>query len=182
MLCQIDSQFLYPWYTQQYSLKKSLKHRISPPEVYERIKVDNNSFAAWLRHLPLKEAGTQVMLYNGRAKNRQDVHEAVVDIDIGGRDLQQCADAVIRLRSEYLYARKRFDDISFHFTNGQLIAYIEWRKGKKIAFKNNRAQWIQTNNNQTDYSSFRKYNNLIFAYAGTYSLSKNMHPVVNLNN
>ena len=33
-------------------------------------------------------------LYNGELKYNQKVHERVVDLDVGKRDLQQCADAV----------------------------------------------------------------------------------------
>jgi hypothetical protein len=40
-----------------------------------------------------------VLLYNGAPKFRQDVHAAVIDIDVGTRDLQQCADATMRLRA-----------------------------------------------------------------------------------
>jgi hypothetical protein len=53
-----------------------------------------------------------VHLYDGSAKARQDVHAAVVDIDVPPRDLQQCADAVMRLWAEYRYARG--ETIAFH--------------------------------------------------------------------
>jgi hypothetical protein len=42
------------------------------------------------------------------------VHAAVVAIDVGKRDLQQCADAVMRLRAEYLLAREQPQLIRFH--------------------------------------------------------------------
>ena len=63
----------------------------------------------YLEEFPVKENGTKVMLYNGKEKNRQDVHAAVLDINIGNKDLQQCADAVMRLRAEYLYKTKQYD-------------------------------------------------------------------------
>lgn len=57
------------------------------------------SFGAWLRTLPLKK-GTTVYLYNGRPKENQDAQFAVVDISVGQEDLQQCADAVMRLHAQ----------------------------------------------------------------------------------
>ena len=182
ILYSIDSPFTYHWLSNSQTESDIVQSRIKIPIGYSRKKTEANSFTAWLRHLPLKEEGTKVKLYNGQLKNRQDVHEAIVDIDIGKSDLQQCADAVIRLRAEYLYAQKKYDDISFNFTNGQSIPYKEWRSGKKITFKNNKAIWINSGKDQTGYQSFKKYNNLIFAYAGTYSLNKEMLPVPKIEN
>jgi hypothetical protein len=53
-----------------------------------------------------------VLLFDGRKKPRQDVHAAVIAIDVGTRDLQQCADAVMRLRAEYLWSERA--PIEFH--------------------------------------------------------------------
>ncbi len=176
----LDSPYIYSWLQSNTSDLNTVEKRIPTPTGFKRVPVANNSFEDWLRNLPLKEKGSKVMLYNGEPKYRQDVHEAVVDIDIGNRDLQQCADAVIRLRAEYLYAYKKYNQISFNFTNGQPIAYSEWRKGNKIVFKNNKAVWVPDSIDKTGYQSFKNYYNLIFAYAGTYSLNQELQTVSNL--
>ena len=94
-----------------------------------RVDLPVDSFGAWLRYLPLKAAGEPVFFYDGRLKPNQSVHEAVVDIDVGNRNLQQCADSIIRLRAEYLYSRKALNQIAFHYTTGHLIPFSKWSKG-----------------------------------------------------
>ena len=81
---------------------ETLAHRFPPPSGYTRVPLLPDDFGAWLRTLPLAPAGTPVRLFDGRLKARQDLHAAVVAIDVGQRDLQQCADAVMRLWAEYL--------------------------------------------------------------------------------
>jgi Domain of unknown function (4846) len=71
------------------------------PAGYERIPVQTNSFGAYLRSIRLKPDKT-VYLFNGQRKANQSAQYAVLDISKGNRDLQQCADAVMRLRAEYL--------------------------------------------------------------------------------
>src|SRR5687767_9762606 len=76
------------------------------PKDYIRIKYPDGSFAHWLRQVPLKK-DTRVFLYNGELKRNQTAQFAVLDVPVGAKDLQQCADAVMRLRAEYLYSRKQ---------------------------------------------------------------------------
>lgn len=83
------------------------------PEGYVRMKADSNSFAGWLRQLILKEDKT-VYLFNGNTKTNQLAQFAVLDISVGKKDLQQCADAVMRLKAEYLFAQKKFKEIIFY--------------------------------------------------------------------
>jgi len=154
----------------------TLEERFFVPEGYERVVVEENSFGKYLRTLPLKPHGSKVKYYNGEEKKR-DVYEAVVDLDVGNRDLQQCADAVIRLRAEYLFQEKRYDDIHFNFTNGFTAAYSKWRDGYRITVQGNNAGWVKTNASSTDYQDFRKYLDTVFAYAGTLSLAQELVPV-----
>ena len=92
----------YSW-TDNYDINTALINRIPVPEGYERVEAVENSLADWLRHLPLKPYDAKMLLYNGREKPRQDVHAAIINIDVGNKDLQQCADAVMRLKAEYHY-------------------------------------------------------------------------------
>jgi Domain of unknown function (4846) len=86
------------------------------PDGYVRIPTDSNSFACWLRDISLKKDNT-VYLYNGTEKQNQTAQYAVINITVGNKDLQQCADAVMRLRAEYLFAQKRFTEIVFYDNN-----------------------------------------------------------------
>ncbi len=148
---------IYSWRAAQAETQAdTLATRIAPPPGFQRIPAAPSSWAAWLRGLPLKPAGTPVLLYTGAPKWRQDVHVAVIDIDVGSRDLQQCADAIMRLRGEWLFSAGRIGDIGFNYD------------GKRHAFASRR---------KTDYASFRKYMTLVFAYAGTYSLEHELRPM-----
>ena len=155
---------------------KQVTTRINPPEGYTRVVAPPNSFAAYLQTLPLKPHGSPVLYYNGTQK-RNPVHVAVVDLDVGKKDLQQCADALMRLRAEYLYQQERYDDIQFHFTNGFLADYGTWRQGKRIVVKGNRCYWNHSASPTTSYPSFRAYLEQVFIYAGTLSLEKELHSI-----
>ena len=152
---------------------QTVQDRIRVPDGFERIDVENNSFGQYLRDLPLKPHGTKIRLYNGEV-TKKNVHVAVLNIDIGNRDLQQCADAVIRLRAEYLYSQGLFKRIHFNFTNGFNADYWKWMNGNRIVVKGNNTFWVKNTNYSKEYSSFRKYLDVVFAYAGTLSLSNEM--------
>ena len=85
---------------------------IPTPPGYKRIAVTDESFSAWLRAVPLKK-DNRVFLYNGSLKPNQSAQFAVLDIPVGKKDLQQCADAIMRLRAQFLFDKKRFGEISF---------------------------------------------------------------------
>ena len=57
-------------------------------------------------------------------------HVTVINIDrYGNKDLQQYADAIIRLRAEHLYSRKDFTAIHFNFTSGNKASVTSWLSG-----------------------------------------------------
>ena len=143
-----DGRVPYPWLDHA-PLGDDLALRVAPPAGTSRIPLAEGSFGDWLRHLPLLPSGEAVHLYDGRLKSRQDVHAAIVDLDVGTRDLQQCADAVMRLRAEYLFAAHREGEIRFHPDEKTVLA---WKGG-------------------SDRKQFGKYLINVFAEAGTASLA-----------
>ena len=54
-------------------------------------RVEAGDFGSYLRGLPLKPEGSVVRLYNGLPKVWQRGAYAVIDMEIGEKDLQQCA-------------------------------------------------------------------------------------------
>ncbi len=167
----------YSWLS-DFSPENALVNRIPAPTNYQRTKVVKNSFADWLRHLPLKPEGTKVMLHNGAMKYNQSAHFAVIDIDTGTRDLQQCADAVMRLKAEYHYGLQQFEQIHFNYTSGDKVSFDDWRYGKKPQVSGNNVTFSsRTNTNDNSYKNFKRYMRAIFNYAGTYSLEKEMRSI-----
>ncbi len=124
----------------------TIGQRIAAPAGTTRVPA--TGFGAWLRSLPLLPEGTAVHHFDGSVKPRQDVHAAVIDLDVGKRDLQQCADAVMRLRAEYLLSANQ--RIAFHPDPGK-PREIAWAGG--------------------DRKAFAKFLVRVFADAGTASLS-----------
>ena len=165
---------IYPWMPAQ-QRGETLAERVVAPTGFERVPAEPGSFAAWLRALPLKAERAPVMLFDGRTKPRQDVQAAVIDIDIGSRDLQQCADAIMRLRAEWLFANGRQRDIGFNFTGGGRVGFERYSTGQRPDAKGRR--WTASAKPDASYPSFRKYMDLVFAYAGTASLEKELKSV-----
>lgn len=159
------------------TLGKTIDTRFTPPEGFERSALTQNSFAEYLRTLPLKSHGAEVKIFDGRVKHNYNVYDAVVDLEIGNKDLHQCADAIMRLKAEYLWNQKRYSEIHFNFTNGFRVDYAEWMKGKRMIVDGNKTYWSQSGTASNTYKDFWKYMELIFNYAGTLSLSKELKPV-----
>lgn len=131
---------------------------IPTPDGFTKVVAEKKSFAEWLSALTLKKSKT-VYLYNGSPKINQTAQFAVVNISVGDKDLQQCADAVMRLRAEYLYSQKRFSEIIFRDNNNN-----SYKLGAL-----------------TDRKHFDDYLNNVFARCGTLSLEKQLRPVKDLH-
>ncbi len=152
---------------------------IPVPTGFERVKATPQSFGQYLRNLRLKPDPT-VYLYNGQKKRNQRAQYAVIDIDVGKKNLQQCADAVMRIRAEYLFGQKKFQQIKFNFTSGDPALYTQWRQGYRARIRGNKVSWRKTQGYDASYHNFRKYLEVVFTYAGSYSLAKELKKVQNI--
>jgi hypothetical protein len=127
--------------------------QIPLPKGYKRTAADNRSFAAWLRKIGLKTDNT-VYLFDGSKKENQSAQFAVLDISVSKKNLQQCADAVMRLRAEYLFTQRNFDTILFADNDGT-----------KYIFKQPYSR-----------QNFDTYLDRVFGMCGSASLAKQLKP------
>ncbi|WP_114783735.1 DUF4846 domain-containing protein [Botryobacter ruber] len=155
----------------------TIAERFRLPKGFTRVSYPQGSFASYLRSFPLKPHGAVVHYYDGTVKANDGVYEAVLDIDVGKQNLQQCADAIMRLRAEHLYQQQQYDSIRFNFNSGFRADYATWRQGNRIQVRGNTCSWIKRAAPATTYASFKEYLQLVFTYAGTLSLEKELKPV-----
>ncbi|WP_294182604.1 DUF4846 domain-containing protein [uncultured Sphingobacterium sp.] len=138
----------------------TIKSRFLLPEGFKRLQYKTVAFGSFLENLPLYSIDQEVHYYNGKIKRRENIYNSVVKLHIGKRDLHQCADAIMRLRADYLYGQKRYKDIKFNFlSDGKPRAYTNYAKG------------------DYSYPTYWKYLEYIFAYANTASLHDELHQV-----
>jgi len=150
----------------QFSIQKSY----DVPSNYTRVPVKDGSFSAWLRQLPLKPDSAKVLTYAGDSVWYQLQADRVVDIDVGKRDLQQCADVLLRLKAEYHFSRGEIDKLTFHFTSGDKYSYQSWLNGIRPVVRGSTVTWKTVAKSKISHRNFRKWLDVVFTYAGTVSL------------
>ena len=150
---------------------------ISLPQGFNYVADGDSAYSKWLLDLKLKKSKL-VYLYNGKLKSNQDAQYSVLNIDIGKKDLVQCADAAMKLKADYLFEKHLYDQIKFLTTSGNEISFENWLKGMR--WKEQGAKLVSYNihkevsNIQQEYDSFMEF---VFSYCGTYSLSKQLKAV-----
>jgi hypothetical protein len=150
---------------------------ISLPEGFTYVDDGDSVYSNWLLDLALKKSKT-VYLYNGKLKSNQEAQYGVLTIDIGKKDLVQCADAAMKLRADHLFERHLYDQIKFLATSGDEISFESWLKGMR--WKEQGAKLVSYNIHKEGSSIQQEYNSfmeLVFSYCGTYSLSKQLKAV-----
>jgi hypothetical protein len=84
--------------------------------------------------------------------------------------LQQCADALIRIRSEYLWGNNRKGEIGFNFTSGHYCSWKKYSEGYRPKINGNKVTFSKTASANTSEENFYNYLNLIYMYSGTLPL------------
>lgn len=152
-----------------------LSERFSPPAGFQRVEVSPDSFGAFLRELPLRTDRVEVRSYRG--ERLSSPAEALVLIDVGAKDLQQCADAVIRLHAEYLWASGRADLAAYHFTSGDRSRWRDWQRGERFRVKGSKVERVMGAARAGDHATYRQWLDHTFVYAGSRSLARDSSPV-----
>jgi hypothetical protein len=158
---------------------------IPHPAGYHRLTESSGSFGAWLRQIPLKKDRT-VYLYNGSRKRNQDAQFAVLDVSVGHTDLQQCADAVMRLRAEYLFSVRNYGAIGFTTAEGVRLNFLEWCNGQRYRLSGDhlagfRTRPVDFGNAAAVRSCFDVYLTAVFTWCGTQTLEKQLITVGDFN-
>jgi hypothetical protein len=137
------------------------------------VEAPRGSYAHWLRHLPLLPPATPVRSFRGEVILPADHRSlaAVVDLDLGRRDRQQCADTIMRLRAEYLYFRGQANRVRFRWAGGRRFGYRQWSQGIRPVKRGRRWSFEPGARARRGYASFRSYLSYIFAWTGSLHLA-----------
>lgn len=164
----------YGWLTEaepEPAARPRLADAIAPPPGARRVELPADGFGAWLRGLPLLPEGAPVLLHTGETKPNQSAHVRVVDLDVGDRDLQQCADAVLRLRVEYLWSKGQAKTIAFKLTDGTPWDFASYLGGVRLKLVGKKAERLPGSPRAANRETLRGYMRTLFTYAGTASLA-----------
>lgn len=110
------------WMTAQAA---TLGQTYPPPPGFERVEAD--AFGQYVQALALRDADEPVRNYDGRQVYGHRAH--VLDIPLVSGDLQQCADAILRIRGEFLRAAGA--TVMFHSTSGEPMPWSRYQRGER---------------------------------------------------
>ena len=151
------------------------------PAGFKIVEKGDSGFSKWLLDLKFRPDRT-VYLYNGAPRSDQHNQFGVLDLDIGNRDLVQCADAAIKLRADYLYKKKRYDQLRFIATSGDEITFEKWSKGTRWKERSGRlVEYTANNGSGATVQSYALFMDIVFAYCGTWSIRNQMQTVTAIN-
>ncbi len=156
----------------------NVEERFAPPAGFLREELDPTSFGAWLRGLPLLPRGTSVLSHHGDLVLSSDHPNlaAVVAIDVGDRDLQQCADSVIRLHAEWRWSRGRRDHL-YRAASGAQMPFARWAAGERPKPEGLSFTFQPARRPDASYASFRRYLDAVFTWANTGALARDAERV-----
>ncbi len=148
----------------------SVSARVKTPSGFDRVVYTKGTFQEFIQNYPLKPFGSKVINYDKTEYFYQSGHVGVLDLSVPKNGLQQCADALIRLRSEYLWKTNQQSKIGFEFTSGHYCSWKKYAEGYRPKVKGNKVTFHKTAAKDDSKKNFYKFLNLIYMYSGTLSL------------
>ena len=153
--------------------------RVNVPEGFKRVDYPKGSFQDYLRNYQLKSFGSKIINYDNSFYFWQRGHIGILEVPVPKNGLQQCADALIRIRSEYLWDNDRKDEIGFNFTSGHYCSWKRYAEGYRPKINGSKVTFHKTAKSDTSKANFYKYLNLIYTYSGTLSLYNELPSISN---
>lgn len=151
--------------------------RVKLPNGYNRVNYPKGSFQNYLRNYKLKTFGSKIINYDNTEYFWQRGHIGILEVPVPKNGLQQCADALIRIRSEYLWDNNRKDEIGFNFTSGHYCSWKKYAQGYRPKINGSKVTFHKTAKANHSKENFYKYLNLIYMYSGTLSLYNELEKV-----
>ncbi|MEM5564056.1 DUF4846 domain-containing protein [Psychroserpens sp. AS72] len=155
----------------------TIASRVNIPEGYKRVIYEKGSYEDYLRNYKLKSFGSKIINYDNSEYFWQGGHIGILEIPVPKNGLQQCADALIRIRSEYLWENNRKDEIGFNFTSGHYCSWQKYAEGYRPKINGNKVSFHKTASASHSEENFYKYLNLIYMYSGTLSLYNELQSI-----
>jgi hypothetical protein len=152
---------------------RTLADSFAPPAEFRRVAVADGSFGAWLRQLPLRAPGSPVRAFDGELIHAGDDPRvaAVAELDVGARDLQQCADSIIRLDAEWRFAAGHGAQISYPIGHGSKLQWTRWAAGERPRISDDdRVTWRRGARADDSHAQLRAFLDVVFGWAGTATL------------
>jgi hypothetical protein len=156
----------------------SVSERIKAPVGYKKAVYPEASFQTYLQQYKLKIYGSKIINYDGKPYVYQAGHVGIFELPVPTNGLQQCADALIRIRAEYLWDNNRKDEIGFNFTSGHKCSWKKYAKGYRPKVNSSKVTFHKIAAANNSKENFYRYLDLIFMYSGTQSLFDEL-PTVN---
>jgi len=155
-------------------LVDTLDRRFPAPPGFSRVPLAPESFGAFLRSLPLVAKGTPVVSYRGAEIRRADHPNvaAVVAIDIGRGDLQQCADAVLRMHAEWRWSHGHREH-AYRSASGTNLVFSRYVKGERARASGSRLSLVPTAPPaEPTHALFREWLDEVFGWTNTGALAR----------
>ncbi|MFH1514822.1 MAG: DUF4846 domain-containing protein [bacterium] len=155
---------------------------IPTPFGYERIPLENDTYPHYVRQLPLKPSGSDVISWDDQVIHDADSIHAVIDWPKPTK-VQQCADVAIRLNAGYLRKTGNLQKIKYKSLSGVEISYTKWLNGKySLSDTTHNIVYKKSNREKEDTGDeFEKYLHFVMTYANSSSLARDLKIVSDEN-